>query len=272
MSELLVSEVRNRVLTLRMNNPQRLNGWTQPMQKALRQTLTQAGDDDEVGAVVLTGTGEYYSAGVDLGGALRLMSPKVLHGLIEQGNYQLFDSFVQFPKPIIAAVNGHAIGAPVTTATLCDAIIASDRATFRTPFARFGLPPEGCSSVLFERLLGRETAERILGQEGWRPTAAEALEVGLIDEVVPHDDLLARAQDRAESWLVQGRQRTLKGNSTREELAAANARESKEIADAFLSARFLMSQYRFFRSKNKNGPAMTFLALRVTRPAWSLLL
>ena len=272
MSDLLVSEVRNRVLTLRMNHPRRLNGWTQAMQLALREALAAAATNDDVGALVLTGTGDYYSAGADLSGTLRLMSPKTLHGLIEKGNYDLFDNFIQFQKPIIAAVNGHAIGAPVTTATLFDAIIASDKASFRTPFARFGLPPEGCSSILFPRLLGETTAERILGKEGWRPTASEALEIGLIDEVVPHDDLLSRAQAQAETWLSQGRQRSFKANFSKEELVQANTRESKEIADAFLSARFLMSQYRFLKSKKKSGPAMTFLALRMTRPAWSLFL
>lgn len=272
MSELLVREIQNRVLTLRMNLPKRLNGWTSAMQQALKSGLAEAGQDDEVGALVLTGTGEYYSAGADLSGTMRIMSPKTLHGLIEQGNYELFDAFLKFPKPIIAAVNGHAIGAPVTTATLCDAIVASDAATFRTPFARFGLPPEGCSSVLFERLVGKVAAERILGKEGWRPSAAEALEIGLIDEVVAPDGLLPRAQNLAEAWLASGRERTFKGESTLEELDATNARESREIADAFLSAPFLMSQYRFLKSKKKSGPALSFLALRLTRPAWSAFL
>lgn len=272
MSELIVRELRNRVLTLRMNNPPKLNAWTLGMQEALRDAFAEAATSDEVGAVVLTGTGEYYSAGADLSGQMRLMNPKALHELVVKGNYQLFDNFISFPKILIAAVNGHAIGAPVTSATLCDATFASDSASFRTPFARFGVPKEGCSSVVFDRLLGPETAERILGKEGWRPDAQEALKIGLIDEVVPSHQLLERAQAAAEAWIAEGRSRRFKANATREELKEVNARESVEVADAILSAPFLMRQYRFLKSKKKTGPAMTFLALRVTRPAWSLLL
>ena len=88
-----------------------------------------------------------------------------------------------FEKPIVAAVNGPAIGAVVTSATLCDAIVASDKATFSTPFAKLGVPPEGCSSVQFERLMGPDNAARMLFEEGWRPTAAEALEAGLVQEI-----------------------------------------------------------------------------------------
>jgi len=268
----LLRELRNRVLTLRMNHPRRLNGWTFDMQQALKAAMADAGADDDVGALVLTGTGPYYSAGVDLGGAMRPMHPAKLHAAIERANYELFDAFIHFPKPIIAAVNGHAIGAPVTTATLCDRIIASEEASFRTPFARFGLPPEGCSSLLFPKLLGEAEAQRILGEEGWRPTAADALEIGLVDEVVPPEQLLERAQAQAETWLAQGHTRSYKAGATKDALIAVNARESREVADAILSSQFLMSQSRFLASKKKTGTALAFLGLRLTRPLWSLLL
>ncbi|MEM6370956.1 MAG: enoyl-CoA hydratase/isomerase family protein [Myxococcota bacterium] len=268
----LLREKRNRVATLRMNHPRRLNGWTFPMQQGLKRALVEAAQDDQVGAVVLTGTGPYYSAGVDLGGAMRPMHPATLHATIEKANYELFDAFIQFPKPIIAAVNGHAIGAPVTTATLCDRIIAAEDASFRTPFARFGLPPEGCSSILFPRLLGERTAERVLGSEGWRPTAKEALDIGLVDEVVANGALLKRAQAQAEAWLSEGYTRAYKASATKEELMAVNRTESKGVADALLSSRFLMSQSRFLASKKKRGMALAFLGLRLTRPLWALLL
>lgn len=270
--DLVRYETRNGVATLTMNNPRRLNGWTLAMQSALGDAFARAAGDPDVAAAVLTGTGEYYSAGADLSGTIRLHLPKTLRAKIERGNYVLFDRFLQFPKPILAAVNGHAIGAPVTSATLCDAIIASDQASFRTPFARVGLPPEGCSSVFFPRLIGEDAANRILGEEGWRPSAAEAHDIGLVDTVVPHDSLLDEAQRMAEAWAAAKKPRQFRAGATKEELVAANARESTEVANAFLSPAFLMGQYRFLMSKKKTGPAVTFLALRLTRPAWSLLL
>ena len=90
-----------------------------------------------------------------------------------ENNQALFNLFLDFPKPILIAVNGPALGASVTSATLCDGIIASDKATFSTPFAALGVTPEGCSSVQFARLMGEENAERMLGREGWRPGAEE---------------------------------------------------------------------------------------------------
>ena len=271
-SDLVLVSTTSRVRWLQMNNPRRLNGWTLPMQDALAEAFRDAAEDPAVGAVVLTGTGSYYSAGVDLGGALRLGHPRRLRAAIVKANHDLFDRFIQFPKPILAAVNGAAIGAPVTSATLCDAIVAAEEATFATPFARLGLPPEGCSSVLFPRLLNETNAARMLGPEGWRPTAREALEVGLVNRVVAQDELVQEAQRMAEGWLAEGRARSFRGGASNAELEAANARESEAVADSLLSPEFLMNQYRFLSSRKKRGPALSFLALRATRPLWALLL
>ncbi len=272
MEELIATTVKNRVATLRINLPRRLNGWTMPLKDALFTAMDVAVSNDDVAVVVLTGTGEYYSAGVDLSGSLELGHPRVLRRMIVEQNRALFELFIQFPKPILVAVNGHAIGAPVTSATLCDAILAAEHATFSTPFAKVGLPAEGCSSVHLPRLVGRDAAERMLGPEGWKPTAAEALEIGLVNEVVRGEQLLDRAQALGELWVAENKSREYRAGATRGELEYVNAEESERVADAFLSSEFLMGQYRFLKSRKKTLPALTFLALRVTRPAWSLLL
>lgn len=270
--ELVRKHTLNRVTTLTMNLPKRLNGWTLELMAALRSALRDAASDDETGVVVLTGTDPYYSAGVNLSGTLRLAHPRKLHTQIVEHNQALFDLFLTFDKPILAAVNGPAIGATVTSATLCDAILASDRATFSTPFAALGVPAEGCSSVLFPKLLGEATAARILGEEGWKPTGAEAVEIGLATELVAHERLLERAQQIGEAWIQEGRVRTRRGGLTLRELQAINARESVEVATAFLDAPFLRGQYRFLRSRDKRGPAAMFYLLWRTRPVWKRLL
>lgn len=271
-SDLVLAKTTNHVTTLTMNNPKRLNGWTMEMMDALEAALDRAAADPNTRAVILTGADPYYCAGVNLGAVIKPMHPKVLHAMIVKRNQSLFDMFLDFPKPILIAANGPAIGASVTSATLCDAIIASERATFSTPFAALGVPHEGCSSVYFPRLLGAETAERILGKEGWKPTGAEAAEIGLVQRVVPHDQLMDEAQKLAESWVEEERPRTLRDGASVAELKAVNAEESVRIADAFLGADFLMGQLRFLWRKNKRGPAMVFAALWLTRPIWSLLL
>jgi len=271
MSSLILKETSDGVTTLTMNNPTRLNGWTGPMLTALKEELAAAGKDDATRALILTGHDPYYCAGVNLGAAIQVGHPRALHGFIVEHNQALFDAFIDFPKPILIAANGPAIGACVTSATLCNGIIASEKATFSTPFATLGVPPEGCSSVMFPRLLGND-ARRMLGKEGWKPTAAEALEIGLVDWVVPHDQLMAEAQRIARGWVEEGATRSFRAGMTREELKEINASESVEVADAFLSPPFLNGQFRFLWGKKKRRNAMMFLALRVTHPAWSRLL
>ena len=268
---LLTSRVDG-VMTLRMNDPRRLNGWTMEMLDALREALEAANRDPETKVVILTATDPYYSAGVNLAGTFRLDTPAKLREFIVRSNRALFEMFLGLDKPILAAVNGPAIGATVTSARLCDAVLASERATFSTPFARLGVPPEGCSSEVFPRLLGDLTAARLLGSEGWTPSAAEAQAIGLVDRVVPHEHLLGEAQALARLWIAQGKPRALPAGFTREELLDINHRESERLADAFLAAPFLMGQFRFLWSRRKRSRALTFLALRLTRPLWSLAL
>ena len=270
-NELVRVTTEQRIRTIRMNNPKRLNGWTLPMLQAWQAALREAAGDDGVDVVILTGTDPYYSAGVHLSGTLGFAHPTTLHEQIRSHNEALFDAFVSFPKPIIAAVNGPAIGAAVTTATLCDALIGSERATFSTPFARLGAPAEGCSSVTFEILMGQEAAARMLGDEGWVPSAKEALDVGLADEVVAHDVLLDVCSSLARSWQAEGRARTHRSGLSTADLQRINAEESVRIADAFLAPPFLEGQYRFLRAKGKKRMAAMFWMLWRSHPLWSRL-
>lgn len=263
---------REGVTTLRMNRPDKLNGWTVGMMESLAERLAGAAVDGATKVVVLTGTDPYYSAGVNLAGTLSLGHPRRLRNDIARFNKAIFDRFIDFPKPIVVAVNGPAIGAVVTSAALCDAIIASEHATFSTPFARLGVTPEGCSSELFPRLMGDDNANRMLYDEGWVPTADEAREIGLVERVVPHDRLLDEAQALARHWIEAGRDRTFRGGFTATELRAINARESEILADAFLAEPFLKGQFEFLRRKGKRGPALMFWTLWRSRPLWARLL
>ncbi len=268
----ILTQKRDGVTTLMMNTPARLNGWTQQMMDALRECMSAAAHDDETRVLVLTGADPYFCAGVNLSGAFGLGHPRKMHKTIVQNNEALFNLFLDFPKPMLIAVNGPAIGASVTSATLCDGIIASEKATFSTPFAALGVTPEGCSSVHFARLMGEKNAERMLGKEGWRPSAQEALDAGLIQWVVPHDQLADEAHKIARRWIDEGAMRSFRGGSERDELKSVNARESIDLADAFLGAPFIKAQYKFLSSKKKWGPAFMFLAMLITRPLWSRML
>ena len=271
-TSLILTHKSDGVTTLTMNTPKRLNGWTMQMMDALKEGFRVAAEDDKTRVLILTGVDPYYCAGVNLSATIRLGHPKKLHAMIVENNQALFEMFIDFPKPLLIAVNGPAIGASVTSATLCNGIIASDKATFATPFAALGVTPEGCSSVQFERLMGKDNAERMLGQEGWKPTARQALEAGLIQWVAPHDQLAEEVQRIAHEWVARDEVRSYRGGSTPDELKAVNARESIDLADAFLSAPFIKAQFKFLWSKKKWGPAAMFLTMLLTRPLWSRLL
>ena len=257
------------VTTLTMNTPARLNGWTMEMMNALKEAFRAAALDDETSVLILTGADPYYCAGVNLSATLRLGHPRKLHAMIVERNQALFDMFLDFPKPLLIAVNGPAIGASVTSATLCDGIIASEKATFSTPFAALGVTPEGCSSIHFAQLMGSANAERMLGKEGWKPTAGEALEAGLIQWLAPHDELLAAASRIAQEWIASRATRSFRGENGREKLKAVNAGESQALADAFLSAPFIRAQFKFLWSRKKWAPAAMFLTMLISRPLWS---
>jgi len=262
---------QNGVATLRMNDPKKLNGWTGPMMMALREQFVELAADEDTKVAVLTGSDPYYCAGVNLGATIKPMHPKKLHNLIRLNNQALFDAFLDFPKPILVAANGPAIGASVTSATLCDAIIASEEATFNVPFSVLGIPPEGCSSVHFERIMGQANALKML-DENWKPTAAEACEAGFVTKVVPHAELMSSAQQLAEEWIAEGKTRSLVADNKVDEYKAVNAKESIDLADAFLSTPFLMAQYNFLKSKKKTQPALVFKTIALLRPLWSKLL
>ena len=265
------------VTTLRMNRPKQLNGWTFPMMQELRAKLNECQDDPDTSVCVITGTGKYYCAGVNLSSMIKPMHPAKLHELIRSQNQSLFDMFLNFPKPIIAAVQGPAIGASVTSATLCDAILCSETATFSTPFHRLGVPPEGCSSVNFPRFMGDDNAQRMMGAEAWIPTAKEALEIGMATKVVSGSerDLLETAQKLGEEWIAEGKQRALPhggGAALLDEFKLVNAEESSLLADAFTSEKFLEGQRSFLASKGKTGSAAVFSLVKMTRPLWGQML
>ncbi len=207
-------------------------------------------------------------------------------------NSAVFNNIIDFPKPIIVAVNGPAIGAVVTSATLCDAVLAAEEATFSTPFAALGIVPEGCSSVHFERIMGKENAERMLGKEGFKPTAKQAKKIGLITEVVPGDkverscnpnlekkyahnlnfQLMGRAQDLGEKWIETGRKRWMVERGVQAEYRKINLEESHKLASAFLAPPFLNAQYQFLKKKGKSGPATAFWVAKTLRPIWGRML
>ena len=124
------------------------------MSSALITILATFNGDRSTLGVIITGRGAYFCTAAKFDEKLRPAYPMELHSSLATANFTLFDSFVNFGKPIIAAVNGPAFGGGVTQATLCDRTVSSQHAKYSLPFSHWRVSPEGCSSIHIARVVG----------------------------------------------------------------------------------------------------------------------
>ena len=197
-------DLEDGVLTLTLNRPDRLNAFNHTMMKELMEAFDRSDADDAVRAVIITGAGRGFCAGADLekggetfdydarddreGGGPKL-PPRDGGGLL---TLRIFES----NKPVIAAVNGAAVGVGATMQLPMDLRIASRDAKFGFVFARRGIVPEACSSWFLPRVVGISQALEWTYSGRVFP-AAEALDGGLVKEVTAPEDLLPRARELA---------------------------------------------------------------------------
>ena len=182
------------VLTLTLNRVEKKNSFTQAMYTTMADALEDAAADAAIRVVVIQGHATVFSAGNDLRDFLN--GPPV--STDSQAPVQRFiAALVQFPKPLLAAVCGPAVGIGTTMLFHCDLVYAGDNAAFSMPFVNLGLCPEAASSLLAPRLMGyHRAAEAVLMGEPFMAEAA--LEVGLVNRIVPPTEAngLAQAQAR----------------------------------------------------------------------------
>lgn len=191
MTEFISSSLDNRVLNLCFNRPERKNAITLAMYSALSERLNQAADNPEVRVVLLSGTGGNFTSGNDLGDFLSAGPLDESHPVVH-----FLKALLAFPKPVVAAVNGVAIGIGTTLLLQCDLVYADASAKFQMPFVNLGLVPEFASSLLVPRLAGQvAAAELLLLGESFDAPKAQAL--GFINGV--EADVLARARARAQA-------------------------------------------------------------------------
>ena len=191
MNTLVRVEVADRVATVTLNRPEALNAISTELAVALAEAVEPLATDPAVRAVVLTGAGERaFCVGADL---------KQRAGFDDHGWFVQREAFRRgfaavrrCPLPTVAAVAGFALGGGTELALACDLVVATDDATFGLPEVRLGLVPAGGGTQLLVRRVGRSAA-RDLVLTGRRVGAAEALELGLADRVVPGGKVLATA-------------------------------------------------------------------------------
>jgi enoyl-CoA hydratase/carnithine racemase len=203
--------VADRIATITLNRPDKLNAWTAIMEQEVRSAIEEAERDENVRVIILTGAGRGFCAGADMS----LLSSVVASGVDERVRRQASSNsnagpvdgvrvdfrkkYSYFPavgKPVIAAINGPVVGLGLVIALYCDLRFASDAAKFSTAFARRGLIAEYGLAWILPRLVGHSNALDLLFSARM-VDSAEALRMGLVNQVFPQDVFLARVNEYA---------------------------------------------------------------------------
>ena len=193
--EQIRTELAKRVLTITLNRPERLNAWTPTMGRELMAAFDRADSDDEVRVIVITGAGRGFCAGADLAGGADTFDwreRETTGAVPRDGGGQFTLRVFESTKPVIAAINGPAVGVGATMTLPMDVRLAADDARLGFVFSRRGIVPEACSSWFLPRAVGISRAMewvatgRVFG-------AQEALEAGLVRSLHPGGELLEAA-------------------------------------------------------------------------------
>jgi len=206
--------------TIELNRPDALNAWNTALGEELHAAVQAASGDDAVRAVLVRGAGRAFSSGADLKDlAGRETTPEghvALDRVLTDVYHPIILGLRRMPKPVVAAVNGPAVGIGLSLALACDLVVAAESAYFLLAFVNIGLVPDGGSSALVPARIGFTRAAE-LALLGERLDAPTALEWGLINRVVADADLAADAEALARR-LAQGPTRSYAG--TKRELNA----------------------------------------------------
>ncbi|RMH79218.1 MAG: enoyl-CoA hydratase/isomerase family protein [Actinomyces sp.] len=242
----------DRVRILRLDRPQARNAFDIALYDATTDALLAAADDPTVAVVVITGTGDAFSAGNDIGDMARLAAGEIGPG--RHGFTGMVETLIDFPKPVICAVNGLGVGIGATILGLCDLAFMARTARLRCPFTRLAVAPEAASSATFPRLLGRQNATWVLLSSEWID-AETAAAMGLVFAVTEPDELMSVTLDHARilaskpiSSLVASKRLVVE--PYRAEMKAALAREGEAFGH-LLGAPANLEAMRAFAEKRE---------------------
>ncbi len=248
-----IMERRGRVGLITLNRPERLNAWSLEMAQLVRDAIDECNNDPGVGAVVITGAGRGFCSGADL----RRDRNAEETDARPRGEDEPLPFFLQRSKPLIAAINGPAVGIGLTLTLCCDARIASDQARLSARFVRIGLSPELGSTYFLPQIVGLGFAAELI-LTGRIIDAAEAGRIGLVNKVVPHEQLLDEAMALAEEMAfnptphVRWAKRLLYSNAANDNLRAVLQSEDEIFTQALRTDAFSEAGRAFAEKRDPN--------------------
>ncbi|XP_046702095.1 enoyl-CoA delta isomerase 2, mitochondrial [Silurus meridionalis] len=226
------------------------------MYNELMEALDFAGKNDSV-ITVFTGSGDFYCSGNDLNNFTKIPEGGVEKMAKDAGELlrRYVKAYIDFPKPLIAVINGPAVGISVTILGLFDVVYATESATFHTPFSNLGQSPEGCSSYTFPKTMGAAKASEIL-LFNKKLTATQACELGLVTEVFPDSSFQSEVWTRLKAYaklppnsLALSKQ--LIRQVEKDKLHAVNDAEVDRLIERWLSDECMQAIMNFFQGKAK---------------------
>ena len=194
--ENILFDVADRIATVTLNRPDAMNATTDGLYTDLSDCIGRIAADDAISCVILTGAGRGFCAGADLKSRRDDMTPLQLRARHRWILNDVLEPLYRLEKPVIAAVNGAAAGAGFNIALACDFIIASEKASFIQVFAKVGLVPDLGGLYLLSRVVGINVAKELCFTAR-KVLPDEAKVLGIVNHVVPHDDLMAKAREIA---------------------------------------------------------------------------
>lgn len=230
------TEDSGRVRVLTFHRPTRANAFDGALYRAAAEALRAADADPAIGAVVLTGAGRSFTAGTDLAEMVEQAGTDGGGGGGGHHPFTVFlDAVIASTKPLLAAVNGAAVGLGLTVLAHCDLVLVSENARLRAPFTVMGVVPEAASSYLLPRRMNRQAAIAALLTSDWI-SAAEAVESGLALRVCAPEELLPAAVELAQRITAHAdasvrATRRLIRESERDEITTALRREGEAFAE-----------------------------------------
>ncbi|KAI8890833.1 ClpP/crotonase [Backusella circina FSU 941] len=249
----------NGVTEIALNRPKRYNALSPQAYKDWLAAFQWAKECDEVKVVVLTGRGKFYSSGQELGMPDLGDDPMVEMNRRLNTTQGIVTEMIHFPKLLIGAVNGPAIGFGCTTLALCDVVYSVPDATFNTPFMRFGFCAEGCSSYLFPKIMGNSKANEMLLM-GRTFSAQEMVDCGFISRLLPQENFNKNILDLAAAaaeFSVEAMKVTKKlvRGVDMDVLDGVNEEEMRQLIDRMTSADSLESIMKFIEEGQKKKAA-----------------
>lgn len=188
MSEVLREGLDGGILLLRINRPEAKNALNQEVRQQLAAHFQAAGKDEAVKAIVITGNGEAFAAGADI----KAMADAGAVEMMLRRNHEYWEAIARCPKPVVAAVNGYALGGGCELAMHADIIVAGEGATFGQPEVRVGIMPGAGGTQRLARAVGKFRA-MLICMTGQSFSGREAFEMGLVSKVVPDGEVLDSA-------------------------------------------------------------------------------